>query len=164
MHKIFYILFFAGIFLIFNFLSLGDYHVPFGVEVKEVDEQVTLVEKYNWRGHTTNQYYINEGALDKNLKELTGLVMNESEFKKNFALVVSFLLFLFYFPFSKVLSKKLKMKEGESVLSPFWERFFKLLAVGIFAGVFFYVFMQYPELMEETEKLIEELEPYTEKR
>ncbi len=164
MHKILYLLFFLGIFIVFNILSLGDYNVPFGVNVKEIDEQVTLIEKYNWRGNIINQHYVNEGSVEENLNELTYLQINESQFKKNFALVISLILFIFYFPFSRAISKKFNIKEDKSVLSPFWEKFFLILAIGIYMVVLINVFVQYPELMEETQELINELEPYIEKK
>ena len=61
------VLLIIGIYSLFFYLSVGDYHVPLGTGF-EIQSEKTIVEEYDWKGEVSSQYTIASSHLDDSIK------------------------------------------------------------------------------------------------
>ncbi|MYL37016.1 hypothetical protein [Halobacillus litoralis] len=162
--KVFHILFIILIFVVYQFISLGDTQPPFGVGVKETSHKGTLIEEYGWKGQTVHQSYINDRSLDEKTEVLTSVWIKERQIKNTYASVVSLLLLLSYFPLFALFKMKFNIKEETSTFSPLWNWVFFIGTAGMYTAVIIGVFVQYQELLQETHRLLAELDPLMKKQ
>ncbi|WP_079529667.1 hypothetical protein [Halobacillus hunanensis] len=71
----------CGILIVFNYFSFGNYNVPFGVNIEDMESRI-IIERYDWKGSVSSQYILNESRLDIPNDTLVAAKVMESEFKK----------------------------------------------------------------------------------
>ncbi|UOR13265.1 hypothetical protein [Halobacillus amylolyticus] len=156
------ILIIFGILFVYNYLSLGNYGTPFGINLEEMDNRV-IIEEYDWKGNVSNQFQLDESRLDNPKESIVTVEVLEYQFKGTFAAVVSLVLSLLSSFYIKVISDKLNIPLRSGHISAKWSRIFLILILGIYIAVSIMTVLKYNDLIIESENLLNELEPYLRK-
>ncbi|WP_163530251.1 hypothetical protein [Halobacillus ihumii] len=147
---------FCGILFVFNYLSFGNYHAPFGVNFEEMDNRI-MIEKYDWKGSVSSQYILRESRLDIPNEKLVEIEVLEYEFKETFATVVTLILALLFSICFKVFSVKFNIPLKSLHISAAWSRIILTLVIAGFVAISVRTGINYNDLIMESEKLLNEL-------
>ncbi len=147
---------FCGILFLFNYLSFGNYHTPFGVNFEEMDNRI-MIEKYDWKGSVSSQYILRESRLDIPKEKLVAAEVMEYEFKNTFASVVVLVFAILFSICFKIISVKFDIPLKSVHISAAWSRIFLILIMAGFVAISVHTAINYNDLIMESEKLLNEL-------
>ncbi|WP_079524878.1 hypothetical protein [Halobacillus hunanensis] len=147
-----YILIICGIFIVYNYLSFGNYGTPFGVNIEEMDNRV-IIQEYDWKGSVSNQFQL-ENLKENNIE----LEVLESQFKKTFSILVTLALILLSGIYIKISSNKLNVSTNKLDIPVIWSRIFFILLFGLFVVLSIMTILQYNDLIIQSENLLNELD------
>ncbi|ASF39153.1 hypothetical protein CEH05_08490 [Halobacillus halophilus] len=151
------VLLIIGIYSLFFYLSVGDYHVPLGTGF-EIQGEKTIVEEYDWKGEVSSQYTIASSHLDDSIKPH----VLPQRFKQVFAGMVLIALIPFQIAY-EVIGERF-FPRSRPYINRFWHVVLSIVGLCIYVAAVIFLVTKYQEHIAESEAYLKTLEPYLMKK
>ncbi|SFG59879.1 hypothetical protein SAMN05216353_16114 [Halobacillus alkaliphilus] len=151
------VLLMIGIYSLFFYLCVGDYHVPFGTGF-EIQSEETIVEEYDWKGEVAHQYTIASSHLDDSIKPH----VLPQRFKQVFASLVLVAVVPLQIAYELVGEKFFPL--SHPYINRFWRIVLSIVGLCIYVSTAIFLITNYQEIIVESETYLKTLEPYLMKK
>ncbi|WP_226579718.1 hypothetical protein [Halobacillus litoralis] len=140
------------LFALYNFLSLGSYHVPFGVSVDQLKEQI-VVKRYSWNGQIDGSYRYEGDKEQLSQSVQRSLILLPVDFKRAFATIITIIISAIVLLYIKIGSSRWKLNSAHPTFRS-WSGIVPYFVIGVYLTSLIFAVLEYQNLIQETEELI----------